>query len=144
MDEVGKRLGVRPGGRFFVACGPDHLRDIIIMDATTPQGAAERLDAKIDEMEAAADLVIAGYYDKLASVEALERSATDAETRKVVARFRETYASLINERSKLDGKGDGRARFGLREPINFDAARAEIGRLLDRIRDASDPGCLPE
>lgn len=125
---------------FFHACTPDHLRDMTIMDATTPDGAAERLDAKIKEMEAAADLVIMGFYDKLAEVEALETSVTDTEVRRVIARFREIYTSLVTERSKLNGKGDGRARLGLREPIDFEAARLEIGGLLDRIRRAGVEG----
>lgn len=84
------------------------------------------------------------FEDRIEELLTLDASLTDAETKKAVLRLRDAFQALIKERQSFEKEFYGRSGVGIAEPIDLDAARAEIGRLLDRIRDAPDPGRLPE
>lgn len=114
------------------------------MKAITPNGDAEIVDAAIEQVVYAVNIALARFREKLDEVEALETTTKDADVQKAIVRLREQYLVLVSERHKLNGKRDGKFGAGAVEPIDTDAARAEIGRLLDRIRHAGDPGSLPE
>ena len=143
MDELGKRPGVSPGGRFFVALSSGRLRDTHTMNAITPSGDAETVDAALDDVVCAVDYAIARFRQKMDEIAELDSTTQDAVVQRAMTRLKEQFGILISFRTFLTGKRDG--KFSLSAAtIDFDDARAEIGRLLDRIRDAGASGSLLE
>lgn len=144
MDELGKRPGELPRGRFLLPASQSAMRDTHAMNAIKPSGDLEDADAKIEAAMLAMDIVIRTFRDKMDEVAALETTTKDADVAKAIGRFRDVFTTLVGERFKLHGKVDGKFGGLIAEPIDLDVARVEIGRLLDRIRSASDPGAVPE
>ncbi|MDJ1007538.1 MAG: hypothetical protein QNJ13_06890 [Paracoccaceae bacterium] len=77
----------------------------------------------------------------------IELSAADAvtasEVKKVVTGLREAFTVLLKERQNFERDVNGRTGSGIAEPLDLDAARAEIGGLLDRLRASGDAGGVP-
>jgi|GEM_PF-829351 len=86
--------------------------------------------------------VILDLHEMRASLRASE-SYSETEFRRVVTMVSRSVQTVYDERKRLDDFWKRQAGAGDDGSFDMEAARAEIGRRLDRIRSAQDPGDLP-
>lgn len=69
---------------------------------------------------------------------------SEAELKRVLTEYRRATQTLFDERKRLEDFRKRQSGIVHDYAIDFDAARSEIGRRLDRLRAARDAGELPE
>lgn len=106
---------------------------------------------ELGEGDRAADLLeeAEAHYNKtLKAFRALEKTGLAGLTRAEADRLAKDYGAatqtLFNERGRLENMRKKEAGVAYDYALDMAAARVEIGRQLDRIRDTAGSGGLPE
>jgi hypothetical protein len=137
LEEVGKRHGATRG-RFSIACGPARERVQLFMTQDFPSDAP----SPVDLLEATEDLYRQAAEDLVAAQRKLRRGSV--EEAKVAAQavkdLKAAFQLVMDERTRIEKLRKQVAGVARDHAIDFDAARAEIGRRLARLRGAGGGG----
>jgi len=107
-----------------------------INSPTPEQDAEEALRHSIKSLK----LALNSFEVLVDRIGALDETLKDSEVSRPIVRLKEAFHTLNRERHRFEAEVNGRSGPFICEPIDFEAARDEVGRLLDHLRAASDTG----
>ncbi len=143
LEEMGERFtGMTPAGRFSVSLVPGCMRGGIFFMSLIKATEDDGPDVSVEIAER-------HFLDALIAVEEItgkiKRQELDAlpELPKRAAEAGAATRQLLTERQRVYEQQKRKAGIVHDFAIDFDAARAEIGRRLARLRTAADGGEVP-
>lgn len=114
-----------------------------IMDAILPSVDERDAETALRQTITSLKGALLQFEILIAKVGALDETVTDTEVNKTIIRLRETFGALTRERQRFEKEVNGRSGDLRVEPIDLDAARTEVGRLLDSLRAAGSAADVP-